>query len=274
MSNSFWIIATFGVGVVAVAAILLNVALLYFARKEGRFFIRKGWGGKGLDLLRVEPNSNKVELLSLEWGGNVWKHGKEGMMAGLDLISNPENTDSNETYNKFIREANTWKGSKRPVVIATDIMSTIFNPGFIGAANKGESLTELDPSEPPDDTILGKIKKWWGKPAQPKKNTKIHENPKTLIEHYQNWASEQGLETITFLEIIKPTDLKKHLKDIGPKRMRDQFLKGVEAQKLANTKPPGERQPIPGAWLWLILMAVLFIAGYFLLQSDLVAGLL
>ena len=48
-----WIITTLILGIVAIAAIILNVAQQFFAKQEGRFFIRKGFGGTGLDLVRI-----------------------------------------------------------------------------------------------------------------------------------------------------------------------------------------------------------------------------
>lgn len=265
----FWIIATFALGALAVIFLLIIAAIWFFAKKEGRYMISRGTFAKGIDLLIWNPQSNKLELKVLEWMGNIWKTGKEGMMVGLDLISDPS-TEADKTYNKMLRNASNWAGSNRPVVMATPTMSTILNPAFIAAANKGEAFTDDTVS----DGLLGKLKHWWGKPARKKRIPIPNPEPKTLIQHYENWAILHGIEVVTYLECIKPAELKKYLKDIGPKNMRDSFIKGVEAQKLANTKPPNERMPVPGAWIWLIIMAIALIAGFYLLQSGALDGIL
>lgn len=235
----FWITTTFIAGFIAVLAIVILVAILFFAKKEGRYMIKRGTFAKGIDLLLVNPQSNKLELKVIEWAGNIWKEGKEGMMVGMSLMGDPKNV-GDRLYNDLIRNTSTWAGSSRPVVMATPMMSTLLNPAFIAAANKGEAI----------------------------------EDKTGLIKKYVELCKEHELETITYLEVIKPAELKKYLKDIGPKNMRDSFLKGVEAQKLSSTKPPKEKGALGGMWLWLVIMAVGLIAVFYLLQSGALDGIL
>jgi hypothetical protein len=235
----FWIIATIASVIIAIFSIIINIALWLVGRREGRYMISRGFGGKGVDLLLVEPSSNNIELKNITWEGDIWKEGKEGMMVNLDLLSNPE-TPSDKLYNDLIKNTGQWSGNKRPVIMATPIMSTILPPGVIAAVNKGEAQINSD-----------------------------------LIKKYVRVAEQHGLEVITHLQAISPAEIKKYLKDVGPKNIRDSFLKGVEAEKLANSKPPGERALPGGMWVMLFLMALALIAGlYVITQTDILKGIM
>lgn len=236
--NSFWIMTTFAAGAVAVLFGLFAVAEWYFARKEGRHFIRRGFGGTGVDLIRHEPLSNKISLTNLKWDSGFWRLKKEAMFFSLDKLLNPTSKEDNQ-YNKLISESSTWEGSKRPAVIATDVCSFTITPALYSAIAKAQNAEK------------------YGKVGE-------------LIKGLPN----PEIETVSFLEIIQPETLKKYLKDLGPKKMREMFLKGVEAQKLANTRPPTERMQLP-------LLMVLFIgiiagvaAVFILAQLGVVEGFL
>jgi len=236
--DGIWIMATFALAIVSVFTLLGIVFLWMAGRKEGRFMIRRGLGGKGVDLLLVEPSSNHIQLKTITWEGNIWKQDKEGMMMGLNLLSDPK-TPSDKMYNELIKNTGTWGGNKRPVIMATPLMSTILPPGLIAAINKGEVTIKDD-----------------------------------LIKNYVKLAEQHGLDVITHLSRISPTDIKKYLKDVGPKNIRDSFLKGVEAQKLVSTKPPSEKAMPGGLWVLLALMAVAFVILFYLIQSGTLDGFL
>lgn len=223
MSDSFWIITTFAAGFIAVIAILINLAQWFFAKPEGRYFITRGFGGKGLDLIRHQPMSNKLKLTNVVWKGRLWSIGQEGMMFGLDKIQNPTKTED-YLYNDLVGKSCTWDGAKRPVVIATDIMSTVISPAFYAAVAKADAFKE------------------YPKAAE-------------VLTQIAGFAKEYNLEVVTFAEIISPDTIKKYLKDVGPQHIREAFKKGVEAQKLADTKPPGEGFKI-GNWAWYLFLAL------------------
>jgi len=237
---------TFALGGTTVIAALFAVAEWYFARQEGRHFIKRGFGGGGVDLIHHEPLSNKLTLTNLKWDGGIWKLGKEAMFFGLDKILNPE-TPEDRLYNKLISESSTWSGSKRPAVIATDVVSFTITPALYAAIAKAENQDKYKKIKPIIEAIEG----------------------------IKDKDGNQEIETVSFLEIISPTNLKKYLKDLGPKKMREMFLKGVEAQKLANTKPPGE-SGLAGSWIMILLVGALAgaIIIYVLMQSGVIEGLL
>ena len=164
----YWIISTIASVIIAILSIIGNAALWFLARKEGRYMIKRGFGGKGIDLMLVEPDSGNIELTNITWEGDIWKRGKEGMMMGLELLSDPK-TAADKLYNDLIKNAGSWKGCKRPVIAATPIMSTILPLDLIASVNKGES--EID-----DD----------------------------LIKKYCNLAENHGIEVITHLQKISP----------------------------------------------------------------------
>ena len=218
---------TFALGVTTVIAILFAVAEWYFARQEGRHFIKRGFGGGGVDLIRHEPLSNRISLTSLKWDQGIWKLGKEAMFFGLDKLLNPAKAEDH-LYNKLISESSTWAGSKRPAVIATDVVSFTITPALYAAIAKAENPGDYTEATP----IIKKM------------------------AELKDAAGNQLIETVSFLEIIQPETLKKYLKDLGPKKMREMFLKGVEAQKLANTKPPKEGG-LPVSWLLIIVLGIM-----------------
>lgn len=243
-SISIWIMTTFALGGTTVLFALIAVAFWYFARKEGRHFIKRGFGGSGVDLIRHEPLSNRLSLTSLKWNKGIWKLGKEAMFFGLDKLLNPDDKEDH-LYNKLISESSTWDGSKRPAVIATDVVSFTITPALYAAVAKAENEEDYVKAHPIIKE-LGEIKDRNGKPL---------------------------IETVSFLEIISPENLKKYLKDLGPKKMREMFLKGVEANKLANTKPPREGG-FGGSFVPLLIGAILvgLIAGVALVKSGALKG--
>lgn len=241
-SSSIWIYTTLGLGVTTVIAILFAVAEWHFARKEGRHFIKRGFGGGGVDLIRHQPLSNKISLTNLKWVQDVWVLGKEAMFFSFDKILNPRNPQDN-LFNKLISESSTWAGSKRPAVIATDVLSFAVTPALYAAIAKAENQAKYKEIKPILDTI-------------------------------KNITDEDGvpeIDTVSFLEIISPENLKKYLKDLGPKKMREMFLKGVEAQKLANTRPPKEGG-LAGSWIAIIVVG--FMAGAILVYVLITSGML
>lgn len=235
---------TFAAGVIAVLFGLIAVAEWYFARQEGRHFIKRGFGGGGVDLIRHEPLSNKISLTNLKWDGGIWRLGKEAMFFGLDKLLNPTSKEDHQ-YNKLISESSTWSGSKRPTVIATDVVSFTITPALYAAIAKAE-------------------------------NEEKYKEIKPIIEAVEGIKDEddnQEIETVSFLEIISPENLKKYLKDLGPKKMREMFLKGVEAQKLANTRPPKEGG-FGGAFVPILIGALIVgaLVGIALIKSGALQG--
>lgn len=241
-TSSIWIMATLGFGIAAGILFITLIAVLYFAKKEGRFFIKRGFGGGGVDLLRHEPLNNRLSFHTLKRNSDVWKMGKEYMFFSLDKIMNPKNPND-KLYNKLISESSTWDGSHRPAVIATDVLSFTVTPALHAAVAKAENQTEYQQAA----KALGEIFKF---------------------------LNENKTEKVSFLEIIHPDVLKTYLKDLGPMKMREMFLKGVEAQKLAQTKPPAERLNLGGLWVWLVLMALGLIGIYWLYSSGMIDKLL
>jgi len=236
--NSIWITATFALGATTVIAALFAVAEWYFARAEGRHFIKRGFGGGGVDLIRHEPLSNKITLTNLKWDQGIWKLGKEAMFFGLDKLLNPMSKEDHQ-YNKLISESSTWAGSKRPAVIATDVVSFTITPALYSAVAKAE-------------------------------NAEKYKQVKAILDRLPN----PEIETVSFLEIIQPETLKKYLKDLGPKKMREMFLKGVEAQKLANTRPPKEGLQVNLSAVFLVGLLIGMIALYLLGQMGVIEGLI
>lgn len=225
MPDSFFIITTVAAGAVAILFLLITGYLWIAARKEGRYMIGKGFGGKGLDLLRHQPMSNKISLVNITWAGRLWKMGKEGLLFGMDKIASPS-TEADAAYNQAIDGTSTWSGCGRPVVIATDLMSTIITPAFYEAVAKEDGFTK-------------------------------YPKAKEILEQVAAYAKENKLQIVTYMQSIKPDLLKTHMKDIGPKHIRDSFLKGAEAQKLADTKPPREGGGLlGGGWIWYLLIGI------------------
>lgn len=240
--DSLWIMTTIGFGIATGILLITLIAVLYFAKKEGRFFMGRGFGGAGVDLIRHEPLNNRLSLHTLKRSGDVWKLGKEYMFFGLDKIMTPENPKE-KSYNRLISESSTWDGSKRPAVIATDVLSFTVTPALHASIAKAENVEKYKEA----CTTLGKIFKY---------------------------LEAEKTQVVSFLEIIHPDDMKKYLKDLGPKKMREMFLKGVEAQKLASTKPPTERLNLGGIWIYLVFMAIALIGIYWLFTSGTLEGLL
>ena len=211
--------------------LLTNVIQWFFAKSEGRYFISRGLGGKGLDLIRHQPMSNKLKLSNLVWKGRLWQLGKEGMLFGIEKIQNPE-TDDDYLYNDLVGRSCTWDGARRPVVMATDIMSTVITPEFYAAVEKAESFDK-------------------------------YPKAKDILTQVAEYAKANKLQVVTYAQTFHPSTIKKYLKDVGPQHMREAFKKGVEAQKLANTKPPGEGLKLGNLAFYILIGVVAIIIVYF-----------
>jgi hypothetical protein len=242
VSNSIWIITTVVLGFTTVLGLGASGVMWLFAKKEGRHFLGKIIGKKGVDMIRHQPMSNKLSLISPKYKEKIWSIEKEGMLFGMNLIENPTK-ETERSYNSLVKRSCTWEGAGTPVVIATDVMSTMITPAFYAAVAKMDSF-------------------------------KQYPKAKNVMIEVAGWAAENDLDVVTHMETINPATLKEHLKDIGPKHMRDIFKKGIETQKLADTKIKGEGMDLGGGWWILVLMVLALLGIGYAISSGMLDGLL
>ena len=234
--NSLFIIATLVLGGTTLILLLIVIALWFFMKPEGRYFFRQSLGGATLDNIRHEPGSNNLILDSLKWDGQMFVN-KKGFYYPFAQLLNPK-SKSQEIYNKIVASAARWKGSKRPVVMTTDIMSFAVSPEFYAAVEKA-------------------------------KKTDQYKKIRYLLDDLAKIFDETGVKYGYFIETFNIADIQEIIKDVGPKKVRDSFKKGINREKLKNTKiGDGLFGGLP---LWMIMLGLLAfvgMVGYLLINSG------
>ena len=237
--NSLFIISTFVLGATTLILLLVVMALWFFMKPEGRYFFKQGLGGASLDNLRHEPGSNTLILDSLKWDGQMFIN-KSGFYYPFIQLLNP-NSRSQEIYNRIIGSAVRWKGSKRPVVMTTDLMSFAVSPAFYAAVEKA-------------------------------KNTDKYKKIRYILEDFKAIFDETGVKYGYFIETFNIADIQEIVKDIGPTKVRDAFKRGINREKLKNTKLDGMFGGIPLWAIMLGLVAFVAIVGYILINSGMITA--
>ena len=236
--NPLFIITTVVFGAFTFILLFAIIALWVFMKPEGRFFFRQTFGGGGLDCIRHEPVSNQLVLDSVKWNGETFQN-KQGIYYPLRQLLNPR-SESQKFYNNAISTAARWKGSKRPVILTTDLMSFAVSAEFYAAVEKAKNSDEYNRIKP-------------------------------FLTDLSKLLTKSGVEHFSFIESFNIADIQEIVKDVGPRKIRDSYKKGVTAEQLKNTKlGDGVFGSIP---LWLIfigLVAFVGVVGYAVLNSGLV----
>lgn len=212
--GTFWILSTFGFLATTIVSLLITVSFWLFMKEEGRFFFKRNFDKKGIDVLRHEPGSNRLRLITVKWNGQYFQHKKEMIMFGIEKLLNPT-TDPQKYFNAVIGRMCTWADSKRPVLIATDIMSHLIPPDLLA--------------------LVAKTKKHGEYVEASKKNGAIDRilNSLTKVDHETDNCDP---EIVTYLETMKPDDLAEFMEDISARDAWQVYETGKRVSKLENAQ--------------------------------------
>jgi len=201
MSEQTLVIIT-GVSVVInFILIIVAVSLWIFMGEEGKFFFKRRFDNKGIDVLRHEPLSNRMRLITVKWDGQFFRYKDELLFFGIDKILNP-NTDAKKYYNEVVGRMCTWAGSKRPVLFATDIMSHLITPDLLALVAKSKSHEQYE-----------KARLFKGK-----------------------HLGDPSIEKVSYLETIKPDDLTEFMEDISARDAMMSYDTGKRVNELERAK--------------------------------------
>jgi len=209
--STIWIFTTFGFLVTTIISSLVTLSFWLFMKDEGRFFFKRNFDKKGIDVIRHEPGSNRLRLITVKWNGKYFQHKKEMLMFGIETLINPI-TDSQKYFNEVIGRMCTWADSKRPVLIATDVMSHLIPPDLLALVIK----TKKNDQYAQADSFVEKIKK---------KLTKV--NP-------EEGPEPPDPEIVTYLETMKPNDLSEFMEDISARDAYEVYETGKRVTQLNN----------------------------------------
>jgi len=201
----FWVIGTFAGVFLSIIMGLITISLWVFMHDEGRFFFKRNFDKRGIDVIRHEPLSNRLRLITVKWNGKYFQYGKEMMYFGIESLINPD-TDTKRYYNEVISRMCSWADSRRPVLIATDISSHLITPDHLALITKSRKHEEYK-------TAQKLIPKRFKLPDD-------HKNP----------------ELVTYLETIKPDDLTEFMEDIGSRDMFETYFTGKRVAELERAK--------------------------------------
>jgi len=204
-TGTIWIFTTFGFLFTTIISGLLTLSLWMFMKDEGRFFFKRNWDKTGIDVIRHEPGSNRLRLITVKWNGKYFQHKKEMLMFGIETLIDPI-TDSQKYFNEVIGRMCTWADSKRPVLIATDVMSHLIPPDLLALV------------------------------AKTKKNVLYEEAKTGLLAKLTNidLDAEQDPERVTYLETMKPGDLSEFMEDISARDAYEVYETGKRVTQLNN----------------------------------------
>lgn len=214
--EGFWIITTFAFLATTVLSGLVALSFWLFMKQEGRFFFMGNFDNKGIDVIRHEPLSNRLRLIRVKWNGKFFQYGKEMMFFGIEKIINPD-TDPKKQFNDVVSRMCTWAGSKRPVLVATDIMSHLITPELLALVAKSRKHNAYNMTESKLKKIFTPIK------------TAFNKNKGKDEE-------EQDPEIVTYLETMKPDDLTEFMEDISARDTWDAYQTGKRVNELERSK--------------------------------------
>jgi len=132
---------------VALFSFVMLVFVLLFMKKEGRYHLSRSIFKSGIDLISIEPKSRGLECSVIKWTGDYFEQGDEAILFNFDPLLNPNNP-LEKMYNQVISETCYWKGSKRPVLFASEAAGFVFNPHISSAieqAKNHEDYTKVKP---------------------------------------------------------------------------------------------------------------------------------
>lgn len=252
MNESTWVITTFTFLGTTVLSWLVTASFWLFMKPEGRFFFLRVFDRKGIDVIRHEPLSNRLRLISVKWNGQFFSYGREMILFGVEALLNPQ-SDAQKYYNQVVSRMCTWAGSQRPVLFATDIMSHLITPSLaslVAKSGKHEKYVEAQ------EKVLGIFKK------NPYKEESA--NTVYLEAVNQSEAEDTGdFKVVSYLETVKPDDLKTFMEDISARDMWQVYLKGkrvneLEKKRLLDISPTTIAISIAGIALVLLVAYMVY----------------
>jgi len=241
MSEAFPVILTLAAGLIGGLSLIATLFMLYMAREEGRYFMRRTLDQKGIDVIRHEPLSNRLKLITVHWNGKYFQAGKEALFFGIEKLINP-GTDAKTHFNSVVSRMCTWSGAKRPVLIATDTVSHIANPDLLAIVARAQQHSKYASAKP-------------------------------IIKEYVDFLSmvaekDATIDTVTFLETIKPDDLTSFLEDLGSRDGKMVYDLGKRVNELERAKG----MQVPGAVkivVSLALVGIILIIAYLAMTGKL-----
>ena len=214
IDEAFWVISTFAFIGTTIIMGLITLSFWFFMKEEGRFFFKRAFGNKGIDVIRHEPQSNNLQLIVIKWSGQFFQYGKEMMFFGIEKIINP-NTDPKKYFNEIVSRMCTWKGSKRSVLFATDIMSHIITPDLLALVAKSKKHKKYTEAQVMVPTIKTRLEA-----ALQKDEEDEYVDP----------------ELVTYLETMNPNDLTEFMEDISGRDAWNAYLTGKRVNELERAK--------------------------------------
>lgn len=206
MTETIWIIGTFtGIGT-TVLSWLVTISFWLFMKQEGRFFFRRNFDKRGIDVIRHTPGSNNLELIRVKWNGQYFQYKDEMMFFGVESVINPE-SEAKQYYNEVVSRMCTWLDSKRPVLIATDIMSHLVSPDLMALVSKT------------------------------RKHAKYEKARKLPAPGWLQLKDEDmEIQKVSYLETMKPEDLKDVMEDLSARDAWQVYQTGKRVNELENKK--------------------------------------
>jgi len=249
MNESTWVLTTFAFLGTTALSWLVTASFWLYMKPEGRFFFMRNFDRKGIDVIRHEPLSNRIRLITVKWNGQFFSYGREMILFGVESLLNPK-TDAQRYYNAVVSRMCTWAGSRRPVLFATDIMSHLITPSLAALAAK---------SRKNEDYEKARLEKPWRPYKDPPANVEYLAKAEELLED----TNPGEFKVVSYLETIKPDDLKDFMEDISARDMWQVYQKGkrvneLEKKRLLDVSPTTIAISVAGIGLILLVAYMVY----------------
>ena len=201
---------------------LVIFVLVFIMGAEGRYHLKRGFSGKGIDLLTYDRMTNSLSPRTIKYDGKYWTHGKDALYDSIDAIRNPSKAE--EIFNNAIANTPNWKGNRRPVLFAVEELCWVFTPDFLELLERSAIKTTFN-----TDNILSRARD-----SNPEPQI---EQKKDLVVDWLKKRFKDNIKTIHLLNPIDPKIILDHIDGATPYALRRAHDEGEDAGILKMTKP-------------------------------------
>jgi len=131
--------------------LIIGIILLYL-KEEGRYHLKRSLSKGGLDLITLGPEGRILNTRTIKWTGDFFQNQNEAIFHSFDPLLE-DDPKFNKDYNELIRQASHWKGSKRPVVFGSEVVSMVSNPSLLTAIEASKDKEQYEKVKPVLETL-------------------------------------------------------------------------------------------------------------------------
>jgi hypothetical protein len=220
--------------------IIIMGVMIFIMGREGRYFLKRGFGGGGVDVIKYDRMSNSFHLKSINKKGEYWTDGNNNeLYESIEQIKGI--AEGSDTFNRAVSNTPHWNGNRRGVLLAVEELFWVFTPDFVDLMQKSHnnphkpSVTPTDSEYFAKDELLafmgGDMEK---EPVTPQPET--GETQKNIIEWFKDKFKSQ-IRYIHLMNPINPEVISNHIDGATAYALKRAHDEGEDSGILKMTKP-------------------------------------